>query len=205
MSRDGVPVVFHDYELDRLTAFSGHVSDLAWAELAGVGLKGSEDCIERLDNVLATIGSRAPVLVEVKDQSGLPGADNRRVDQIIGWTVKDACAHHGCDVAVMSFNPAYISALSWLGSDIPRGLTTGSVAEYPDHLPTEIRTALAGIAAFEPDMDFISHDHLHLESPRIAELKAAGTSILCWTVRSPEEEARARQVADNITFEGYAA
>ncbi|HVL21332.1 MAG TPA: phosphodiesterase, partial [Amaricoccus sp.] len=26
-----------------------------------------------------------------------------------------------------------------------------------------------------------------------------------WTVRSPEQEAEARRVADNVTFEGYLA
>jgi hypothetical protein len=26
---------------------------------------------------------------------------------------------------------------------------------------------------------------------------------LCWTIRSPEEEAQARRVAQNVTFEGY--
>ncbi|MEE3316404.1 MAG: phosphodiesterase, partial [Pseudomonadota bacterium] len=30
-----------------------------------------------------------------------------------------------------------------------------------------------------------------------------GHPILCWTVRSSEIEQTARQVADNITFEGY--
>jgi hypothetical protein len=29
--------------------------------------------------------------------------------------------------------------------------------------------------------------------------------ILCWTVKSPEQEAEARAVADNVTFEGYLA
>jgi len=29
--------------------------------------------------------------------------------------------------------------------------------------------------------------------------------VLCWTVRSPEAEAAARKVAQNVTFEGYPA
>jgi hypothetical protein len=36
-------------------------------------------------------------------------------------------------------------------------------------------------------------------------LKAQGAAILCWTIRSPAAEQQARQVAHNITFEGYAA
>jgi hypothetical protein len=39
----------------------------------------------------------------------------------------------------------------------------------------------------------------------VAELKAQGATILCWTVISPAMEAKARQVADNVTFEQYLA
>jgi hypothetical protein len=39
----------------------------------------------------------------------------------------------------------------------------------------------------------------------VAELKAQGARVLCWTIRSPEAEAEARRVADNVTFEGYRA
>ena len=52
---------------------------------------------------------------------------------------------------------------------------------------------------------FISHEVEDLSRPRVAELKARGVPILCWTVRSPEQEAEARTVADNVTFEGYLA
>jgi hypothetical protein len=61
-----------------------------------------------------------------------------------------------------------------------------------------------------PDYDptgssFISHEARDLARPRVAELKAQGAAILCWTIRSPQDEAKARAVADNVTFEGYAA
>jgi hypothetical protein len=39
----------------------------------------------------------------------------------------------------------------------------------------------------------------------VAELKAQGAAILCWTIRSAADEALARQIADNVTFEGYRA
>ena len=47
--------------------------------------------------------------------------------------------------------------------------------------------------------------NLGLAEALVAELKAAGAAVLCWTVRSPEAEAEARRIADNITFEDYAA
>jgi len=52
---------------------------------------------------------------------------------------------------------------------------------------------------------FISHRVSDLSRPRVAEVKAKGAHILCWTVRSAAQEAQARQIAHNITFEGYPA
>ena len=52
---------------------------------------------------------------------------------------------------------------------------------------------------------FISHDFRDLSSARVAEVKSAGHPVLCWTVTSQDAEFKARQIADNITFEGYAA
>ena len=37
----------------------------------------------------------------------------------------------------------------------------------------------------------------------MAELKAEGAAVLCWTIRSQAEEEIARQVAQNVTFEDY--
>ena len=50
---------------------------------------------------------------------------------------------------------------------------------------------------------FISHNQKYLSMPRVAEVKRSGLPILCFTVCSPEEEAIAREVADNVTFEDY--
>ena len=55
------------------------------------------------------------------------------------------------------------------------------------------------------ESSFISHDRSDLHNSRVAELKSAGADILCWTVKSPEQEAEARKVAQNITFEQYLA
>jgi hypothetical protein len=94
-----------------------------------------------------------------------------------------------------------------LAPHIPRGLTTsGYEAKDWAPVPASRCDELREI----PDFDrtgscFISHEAADLARPRVAELKAKGAAILCWTIRSPAEEAAARQVAQNVTFENYAA
>lgn len=49
---DGVPVVFHDPSLRRLTGTAGRVADLCWADLAALRVGGA-GAVPRLDDVLA--------------------------------------------------------------------------------------------------------------------------------------------------------
>jgi len=73
-------------------------------------------------------------------------------------------------------------------------------------LPVRICTHLRAIPDYQSTGScFISHEVTDLDRPRVAEIRALGAAILCWTVTSPELEAEARKVADNITFEGYLA
>jgi glycerophosphoryl diester phosphodiesterase len=108
-------------------------------------------------------------------------------------------------VAVMSFNPHVVAAMRTHAPDLPRGLVSSAFipSQWPQISP-ETCTHLRSISDFgRVGASFISHDWTDLGSPRVAELKANGTPILCWTVTTAQIEAEARRVADNITFEGY--
>ena len=203
ISSDGVPVVFHDDDLERLTGQTGLVRHRSAAELTGIELLGSANRILTLETVLERVGDRAPVLVEIKDQTFFPAP--APIDEAVGRVLSSALRHHAAQLAVMSFNPGYIRALEELPAPIARGLTSMPADTYPDTMPRLTREAMGRIEGFAPGMSFVSHHHEDLANPRVAELKKAGASVLCWTIRSPEEEAAARRIADNVTFEGYPA
>ena len=120
-------------------------------------------------------------------------------------SVAQALQVYSGPVALMSFNPHSVMRLAELLPDIPRGLVT-SAYKPSVHLDASVCDILRGIPDYErAACSFISHEKDDLARPRVADLKADGADILCWTVRSPEEEAQARQIADNITFEQYLA
>ena len=203
LSRDARAMVFHDYDLGRLTGQSGPVQQRNAAELAETPLTGGDEGMPTLVEVLALVGGQVPILIELKDQHGQMGETDGRLEEAVA---RDLQGYDG-DVALMSFNPRSVVQLRDLCPDIPRGIVTcGYPAEDWPLLKPATRARLAEI----PDYDaagasFISHEVADLDRPRVAELKANGANVLCWTVRSPAEEARARQVADNITFERYLA
>ncbi|SES28727.1 Glycerophosphoryl diester phosphodiesterase [Tranquillimonas rosea] len=200
LSRDGSAMVFHDDTLDRLTPETGAIRQRDAAALTRIPLKGSDETIPMLADLLDLVAGRVPLLIEVKDQDGALGPDVGALERAVAETV----AGYDGPLAVMSFNPHAIAAMARLLPDVPRGLTTCSFAAGDWPLDSERRAQLATI----PDYDrvgasFISHEHRDLSNPRLPELRRQGAGLLCWTIRSVEEEAVARQVADNVTFEGY--
>ncbi|NNF71042.1 MAG: phosphodiesterase [Rhodobacteraceae bacterium] len=196
-SGDGVAMVFHDAGLERLTARAGRITDLSAAELGDLTLLGGAEPVPTLADCLAEIGGKVPLLIEVKRQPGGPGALERGVAQ--------ALEGYEGPVAVMSYDPRSVAVMRDLMPETPRGLTTDAFAteDYPD-IPEVLRERLRAITDFDAvGASFISHDRNDLKSPAVAALKARKVPVLCWTVRSAEQERVAREVADNITFEGY--
>ncbi|WP_420854806.1 glycerophosphodiester phosphodiesterase family protein [Salipiger pentaromativorans] len=202
-SSDGVAMVFHDYALDRLTAETGPVTERSAAELGAIPLLNGTAGIPTLSQVLELVAGRVPLLIEVKDQDGAMGPDVGPLEAAAAETL----AGYDGPVALMSFNPHSVATLARLAPRIPRGLTTcGYTPEDTPGLPETARAHLRGILDFErTGASFISHHWRDLSNPRVQELRAQGVPVLCWTIRSPAEEAEARKVAQNITFEGYAA
>jgi glycerophosphoryl diester phosphodiesterase len=203
ISKDGVPMVFHDYSLERLTDEMGAVTQRTAKELGAIQLKGGDEGIPTLEEFLKLVDGRVPLLVEIKDQDGALGPN-------VGALEQAACSIlNGYDgaSALMSFNPHAIAKCAEFAPNIPRGLVTGAfLAKKWLFVPEGRRVELAGI----PDYDrvgacFISHHVMHLEDAVVTYRKQQGAAILCWTVRTAMIEEVAREVADNITFEGYLA
>ena len=203
LSADGEAMVFHDDELNRLTGETGPVRERTARELSRIRLAGSEETIPTLAEFLSLVGGRAPLLVEAKDQSLTMGPVDGRLERRAARLLS---AYDG-ENAVMSFNPHSVALFRDAAPEIPRGRTTCSFKEeYWSGLAPARRAELARM----DDLDalgcgFISHQHNDLGDDEVARVKAKGLPILCWTIRSPEAEAAARRVADNVTFEGYRA
>ncbi len=200
-SRDGQAMVFHDYDLGRLTAEKGSIHQRNASELSQIKLKGSDETIPTLARILNIIAGKAPLLLEIKDQDGAMGPNIGQLENAIAADLKD---YRG-DIAVMSFNPHSMAMMSGLLPGVPRGLVTGSFKEVNwGLLPGNVRENLRAIPDYEKvGASFISHRIDDLKRERVGELKAIGISILCWTVKDETSEETARAVADNITFEGY--
>ena len=201
VAADGVAMSFHDEYLYRLTGQAGLVREKTSFELTQHRLKGGVARVPRLTEVLATVAGQVPLLIEIKDQDGGLGDQLSQLEEAVA---RDLSLYSG-PVAVMSFNPHSVAKMARLAAGVPRGLVTCAfkAPDWPGANGARL-TALRAISDFDRvGASFISHEAADLGRARVAELKAAGAAVLCWTVRSAAEEVAAREVADNITFEGY--
>ena len=202
LSADGQAMVFHDYQLNRLTRETGAVRLRTAAELADIELIGAAEGIPTLEQVLALVDGQVPLLIEIKDQDGAMGTDVGPLEA----AAAAAIAHYKGPVAVMSFNPNSVAEMARIAPTVARGIVTGAYIPEEEPFSADICDVLREIPDYErTGSAFISHEDRDLSRPRVAELKAAGARILCWTIKSPEQEAKARRIAENITFEGYCA
>lgn len=201
-SRDNVPMVFHDYALERLAESKGAIRTRSAAELAQIPLKGGDgEGIPTLAEVLALVAGQVPLLIEIKDQDGNLGSD---VGSLEAATAEVLAGYDG-PVALMSFNPHSTAALARYAPHIARGLVTSSY-DPKDWVPVTADTCerLRDIPDFDSSQSsFISHEVGDLDRPRVQELRSAGVPVLCWTVKSQAVEDECRRLVDNVTFEQY--
>ncbi|MEB8387567.1 glycerophosphodiester phosphodiesterase family protein [Rhodobacteraceae bacterium KMM 6894] len=205
-THDGQAMVFHDYDLARLTGRPGPIQQHNSADLAALPLLGGDgECIPTLAEVLALVAGRAPLLIELKDQHGQMGVTDCRLERAVA---QDLAGYDG-PAALMSFNPHMVIAMADLSPQIARGIVTEAYALDDDSLGplnAETRERLRAIPDYTTARaSFISHHWRDLARPRVTELKAAGADVLCWTIRNAADEAEARKIAQNVTFEGYRA
>jgi glycerophosphoryl diester phosphodiesterase len=187
-SREGDAIVFHDYRLDRLTDADGEVARLSTGELTRVKLRGVDETIPGLPEILALIAGRGPLLIEVK-------APDRKVVPLCR-SVENALEGYRGMVGVMSFNPDVARWFSRHAPHILRGLV---VTEDDKH---GIRGRLErGFALWRASPHFLAYDVRDLPSRFAAHARRRGIPVLTWTVRTPEGRARAERHADQIIHE----
>ncbi|HEX8640720.1 MAG TPA: glycerophosphodiester phosphodiesterase family protein [Allosphingosinicella sp.] len=186
-SRDGVAFVFHDYELGRLTDARGKLAERSAGELSAIRLRGTQETIPTLEEVLALIRGRQGVLIEVK-------APERRVVGV-SRAVGAALAGYKGAVAVMSFNP---EVSRWFASNAPETLRGLVVTEAGRRWRGWIARHLALWGA-RPD--FLAYDIRDLPSSFAEAQRRNGLPVLTWTCRGDSDWARAGEHADQVIYE----
>jgi len=181
---DGRAMVFHDWELDRLTGEGGPVAGRGAAELGQIALRESDDRIPTLGELLALVAGKVPLLVEIKSRREI------RPDALCAAVRNDLAAYRG-EAAVMSFDPR---VGHWFRRHAPERVRGLVVTEENERgFKGAVRRQLA---LWRAAPDFLAYDVRDLPSRFAAAQRRRGLPLLTWTVRTPELRQVAAEHAD---------
>lgn len=195
LTKDRLPVVFHDESLKRVCGISGKVRDYTYEELQKFTLCKSKEHIPLLKDVLKLVDGRVPLIIEIKI--------HEKADTVC--TIADSLIkEYRGPYCVESFHPL---AVKW----------------YKDHRPEVIRGQLATDfnkpwkkeVLYEKFVhylitncicrpDFIAYDHRHKSNiSRIICRHLFKALSVAWTVKSQKELEACRDDFDLFIFEGF--
>lgn len=202
LTSDGVPVIFHDDDMQRLLGKAGAVADATAADVTALPLLGSSagDKPQRFAEFLAQIAGRTLLQIELKHQRDNTGT------QLLARSVAEALKAYAGPVTVESFDPNLLTSIRQFGFAGPRGIITYDYEpnDWDAHLTDEQRFTLKHLLHWhETQFDFISCAKDALDLPAIKFWRALGKPVTAWTIRSQAEADAAAAHVDQIVFEGF--
>lgn len=193
-SADGAAVVFHDWNLRRLTGVEAKVVNKTARELADLRLAGTEEKIPLLEDVLEAVNGRQAVVIEIK---------NRRQVTALEPAVARILRDYRGPFAIHSFNPY---SLGWFAGNAPEILRGQiSCAFDTDDMAGWKKVILEYYGMnWMSRPKFIAHHWKRLPAPMPTLLrKVFKKPLLAWTVKTPQEAEAALRQADNVIFEQF--
>jgi glycerophosphoryl diester phosphodiesterase len=194
LPRDEVPVLMHDLTLRRTARRPGVVSDFSAAQLAGLDVGSWHSprfAGERVPGLDETLGfCRASDVwcnVEIKPVPGREAATGRVVAERVARAYADLLHPTGdrresivpAVPLLSSFATEALEAARAACPGLPRGWLV-------DRVPADWRARLGELGCVA-----LHTNHRHLTASRVAEIKAAGVWLFCYTVNKPD---RAREL-----------
>lgn len=179
---DGLPIIFHDPVLDRMTDQTGRVEASPSAILSGMPLKGGGEIIS-FEHLLAVWPCTTPLLCELKvDGDTDPTAFAGRVSALLD--------DHAGPAAAMSFSPIAVAAL-------PSSIMRGQLI-----LPSDMTGAKDLTAIADTKVDFFA---CHVSDAAHASLQIGRdhTPIVSWTVKDEDTCLALAPFTDSQIFEGF--
>jgi glycerophosphoryl diester phosphodiesterase len=200
-ARDGTPMVFHDASVDRLTEGSGPLAAFGAAELKTLRYRSADTRMLTFAELLEIIAGRAPLLVDIKSDWAAPAPDFLKPIAAL------AEAYRG-PLALMSFDPAVMTAVRVLAPHVPRGIVAGLYQGdgwWRNIISEERAFRLSHLLESAPaEPSFYAYHVEALPTPvtRFAR-EVMGIALFTWTVRTDDDRRRAAAWADAPIFEGF--
>lgn len=192
VTKDNVPVVFHDFDLLRMCGIDKSISDLTLAELQQYTLDQTMEKIPTLEAVLELVDGKVPLIIEFKSD----GIDM----SLCSYTQPFLDKYQGA-YCIESFNPF---VLQWYKKNRPSIIRGQLSKEFKDgnKLRNFILENLLLNCIAQPDFIAFYHQHSDMLSFRICR-NFFKVPAIAWTVRTLDELEKAKKDFDSFIFEDF--
>ncbi|MCM1192631.1 MAG: glycerophosphodiester phosphodiesterase [Butyrivibrio sp.] len=195
MTKDKVPVVFHDYTLKRICGAEGKVCEFTYEELQQFRLCDSDQTIPKFEDVLKLVDGKVPLIVELKIEAtdtSVCSAGDRLLSEYRGV------------YCIESFNPLGVFWYRRNRKTVARGqLSEGFLKEreYTGVLYFLLQNLLFNFLT-KPDFVAYNKKHPRVLSRRICRGLYHNTAA-AWTIKSREELEAAKKDFDIFIFDSF--
>lgn len=195
VTKDFIPIVFHDFSLKRLCGIDKEIEDMPYEELKRCTLLNTDETIPTLEEVLTLVHNRVPIIVEIKTKSS-------SMDFL--FLIADMLEKYEGRYCIESFNPL---ALCWYKMHYPhvvRGQLSTPKTEEICGYRWLIKLFGKMLTNCISRPDFIAYDwHYRKELSRQLCRKLYKKLSVAWTIQSQEELEVCRKDFDAFIFEGF--
>lgn len=195
LTKDKVPVVFHDFTLKRVCGAEGRVADYTFEELEHFTLCRSEEKIPKFEDFLRLVDGRVPLIVELKVEW---------MDTAVCPLAAELLDGYRGVYCIESFNPL---ALLWYRRNrnrVMRGQLSDAFLQE-EGMKGFLYFALEHLLLnFVTKPDFIAYNHKHYRNlSRLACRGLYRNLAVAWTIKSEEELEKRRKDFDLFIFDGF--
>ncbi len=195
LSKDGVPVVFHDASLKRMCGVDGNVWEYDLADLRQMKLAGSDATIPTFAEVLSIVAGKVPLIIEYKLD-----VPQTKVCELANEMLSD---YHGT-YCIECFHPL---ALLWYRRhrpDIVRGqlcMEYWKEEKYRGNPLFLLLSYLVTNVATRPDFIAYQHSDASNFSRRVA--RRLGALSVAWTIKTQTQLETAKKHFDLFIFDSF--
>ncbi len=178
LTKDGIPIVFHDEDLKRMCGVDKNVSLLTYDELLEYKLRGIEK-IPTFAEFLETVNGQVPLLIELKGYTS-----NTELCNVVAPMLDS----YGGEFVVESFNPLLLRAMKKLRPEIRRGQLVTNATKQGVNLE-KLRNLILYLMLMNvlSRPDFIAYDKNFPKNPSLFfATRLLGARRCVWTVKTPD-------------------
>ena len=199
LTADKVPVIFHDFTLNRVCGAEGYVKDYTFEQLQKLNLFMSGEKIPALRDVLEMVDGRVPLIIEYKSND---------MDMTICEKVDPMLRAYKGIYCIESFNPLILLWYRRHRPKVMRGQLSDVFYREPEYRPLPKAVQMLPfqflIGNFLSKPDFIAYNHLYesnLSRRLCRDLYKAKAAA--WTIKSRGELAKAKRSFDVFIFDSF--